>query len=87
MQALASGAPHQLTTPATVRPEGLMNSFRAEFFNIFNRTYLNNPDSGNPAATTQRNAAGVVTAGFGRVNPASTFSPPRNGQVVARFQF
>ena len=62
-------------------------SFRAEFFNIFNRTYLNNPDSGNPAATTQRNAAGVVTAGFGRVNPASTFSPPRNGQVVARFQF
>ncbi len=62
-------------------------SFRAEFFNIFNRTYLNNPDSGNPAATTQRNAAGIVTAGFGRVNPASVFNPPRNGQVVARFQF
>ncbi len=62
-------------------------SFRAEFFNVFNRTYLNNPDSGNPAATTQRNAAGVVIAGFGRINPASTFNPPRNGQVVARFQF
>jgi len=62
-------------------------SFRAEFFNVFNRTYLNNPDSGNPAATTQINSAGVVTAGFGRINPASVFSPPRSGQVVARFQF
>jgi hypothetical protein len=62
-------------------------SFRAEFFNVFNRTYLNNPDSGNPAATTQINAAGVVTAGFGRINPASVFSPPRSGQFVARFQF
>jgi hypothetical protein len=62
-------------------------SLRAEFFNVFNRTYLNNPDSGNPGATTQINAAGVVTAGFGRINPASVFSPPRSGQVVARFQF
>ncbi|MBM3761804.1 MAG: hypothetical protein FJW36_16350 [Acidobacteria bacterium] len=62
-------------------------SVRGEFFNVFNRTYLNNPDSGNPAATTNINAAGVVTAGFGRINPASTFNPPRNGQVVARFQF
>ena len=62
-------------------------SFRAEFFNVLNRTYLNNPDSGNPAATTQINSAGVVTAGFGRINPASVANPPRNGQVVARFQF
>ncbi len=62
-------------------------SFRAEFFNVFNRTYLNNPDSGNPAATTRLDAAGNVIAGFGRINPASVFSPPRSGQIVARFQF
>lgn len=62
-------------------------SFRGEFFNVFNRTYLNNPDSGNPTATTQTNSAGIVTAGFGRINPASVFNPPRSGQVVVRFQF
>ena len=62
-------------------------SLRGEFFNVFNRTYLNNPDSGNPAATTRTDAAGNVTAGFGRINPASVFNGPRNGQVVARFQF
>lgn len=62
-------------------------SFRGEFFNVFNRTYLNNPDSGNPAAATRTDANGNVTAGFGRINPASVFSGPRNGQVVARFQF
>lgn len=62
-------------------------SFRGEFFNVFNRTYLNNPDSGNPSATTRTDAAGNVIAGFGRINPASVFNPPRNGQVVARFQF
>ena len=38
-------------------------------------------------AVTQRNAAGVVTAGFGRVNPASTSSPVSNGQAVASLQF
>lgn len=62
-------------------------SFRGEFFNVFNRTFLNNPDAGNPLATTNRDAAGNITAGFGRINPASVFSPPRNGQIVARFQF
>ena len=62
-------------------------SFRGEFFNVFNRTYLNNPDSGNPAATTRTDALGNVTAGFGRINPASVFNGPRNGQIVARFQF
>lgn len=69
-------------------------SVRAEFFNVFNRTYLNNPNggtpaagAGNPAQTTQFNSAGILTAGFGRIDPASVYSPPRSGQIVARFQF
>lgn len=62
-------------------------SFRAEFFNVFNRTYRNNPGGGNPAATTNRDANGNVTAGFGRIDPASVYAPPRSGQIVARFSF
>jgi hypothetical protein len=60
---------------------------RAEFFNIFNRTYLPNPSTSNPlAATTTSN--GVLTGGFGYINPlASLFFQPRNGQLVARIQF
>jgi hypothetical protein len=60
---------------------------RAEFFNIFNRTYLNNPDSGNAQATQQTNALGVPISGFGRINSGSVFAPPRSGQLVARFEF
>jgi hypothetical protein len=62
-------------------------SIRAEFFNAFNRTYLNNPDSGNALATQTRNAQGAPISGFGRINPGSVFTPPRSGQIVARFQF
>ena len=63
-------------------------SVRAELFNVFNRTYLNVPDSGNALATQNVNAAtGQVISGFGRVNTASTFLPPRSGQIVARIQF
>lgn len=60
---------------------------RAEFFNIFNRTYLPNPSSGNPlAATTTSN--GQLTGGFGYINPySSLFFQPRNGQLVARIQW
>ena len=61
---------------------------RAELFNVFNRTYLNNPDSGNAKATqTIDPRTGFASAGFGRVNTGSTFAPPRSGQIVARFQF
>ena len=62
-------------------------SLRLEMFNVFNRTYLNNPDSGNSLATQVVNAAGAVVSGFGRINTAGTFLPPRSGQIVARFQF
>jgi hypothetical protein len=67
--------------------ERISFSFRAEFFNVFNRTYRNNPDSGNAQATPIYNSAGNLTAGFGRINPGSVFAPPRSGQFVARIQF
>jgi hypothetical protein len=63
-------------------------SVRAEFFNVFNRTYLNNPDSTNALATQVTNpATGQTTSGFGRINTGTTFLPPRSGQIVARFTF
>ncbi|MGA3234781.1 MAG: TonB-dependent receptor [Bryobacteraceae bacterium] len=60
---------------------------RAEFFNVFNRTYLNNPTSTNSIATTTYNSAGQLTSGFGYINPGSVENNPRNGQLVARFRF
>ena len=59
---------------------------RAEFTNIFNRTEVNNPTSTN-AFATQTTKGGQTTAGFGWINTATVFSLPRQGQLVARFQF
>ena len=70
----------------TIR-EGMRLEMRAMFFNPFNRTELNNPASTNALATTTRNSAGLLTGGFGWVNPGSTFSSPRNGMLEAKFQF
>jgi hypothetical protein len=67
--------------------EGMSLEVRGEFFNIFNRTEFNNPDSTNALAPPVVNSSGVPTSGFGRVNPQSVFLPPRSGQLVARFQF
>jgi len=60
---------------------------RAEFFNIFNRTYLANPSLTAPTQPQARNGAGVPTSGFGYINSTSLYSQPRNGQLVARFTF
>jgi len=60
---------------------------RAEFTNIFNRTEMSNPTAANPAATQTRNAAGQTTAGYGYINTGALFAAPRQGQLVARFQF
>ena len=60
---------------------------RAEFFNAFNRTQLNNPDAANPLQTQQRNAQGVPTAGFGRINTGTVYGPPRSGQIVMRYSW
>jgi len=67
--------------------EAMNLQVRAEFFNVFNRTYLNNPDSGNALATQAYNPNGTVSSGFGRINSGSVFLSPRSGQLVARFQF
>jgi hypothetical protein len=61
--------------------EGATFQVRAEFFNVFNRTVLPMPSSGN--ITTPQTQA---ISGFGRLNPASVGSP-RTGQIVARIQF
>ncbi|HEY7390628.1 MAG TPA: carboxypeptidase regulatory-like domain-containing protein [Bryobacteraceae bacterium] len=60
---------------------------RAEFTNIFNRTEMNNPSASNALSTPLRNPAGQTTSGFGYINLGTVFSPPRQGQLVARFQF
>jgi hypothetical protein len=61
-------------------------SVRGEFFNVFNRTYLNNPDSANAAATPVL-SNGQIISGFGRIATNTVAQPPRFGQIVARFQF
>ena len=60
---------------------------RAEFFNALNRIQLNNPDAANPLQTQQRNAQGVPTSGFGRINTGTVFGPPRSGQIVTRLSW
>jgi hypothetical protein len=69
--------------------EGKLNfQIRAEFSNIFNRTFLNSPTSNNALAAQTRSASsGLATAGFGFINTGTVQSPPRNGTLVARFTF
>ena len=67
--------------------ENMTFQLRAEFFNVFNRTYLNNPTATNSIASTTNNAQGQLTSGFGYINPGSVQNNPRNGQIVARFRF
>lgn len=61
-------------------------NIRLEFNNIFNRTYPVNPVSAN-AQATQTITNGKTSAGFGWINTSSVLNPPRNGTLVARFQF
>jgi hypothetical protein len=68
---------------------------RAEFFNIFNHTYLPTPSSGNfetpdSTATVGTQSYLSSTGGFGRDNAATIGNEStqyRTGQLVARFQF
>ncbi len=60
---------------------------RAEFTNVFNRTYMNNPASTNPQAAQTRTSTGQTASGFGFIDTTSVPSLPRQGQLVARFQF
>ena len=65
---------------------------RAEFTNIFNRTEPNNPIVNNALATPTNSGNGNTSGGFGAIitnatTGAVTFSPPRQGTLVARLQF
>jgi hypothetical protein len=66
-------------------------SVRAEFTNIFNRTFLNNPLANNFQAVQTRNpVTGLNSGGFGWINTATTstqFGQPRSGTIVARLTF
>ena len=81
--------------------ERVTMSIRAEFNNILNRTYLNNPAINGTGVSPQTNpvcqlpsgtngtcAAGLrIVSGFGSINTSSVLYPPRTGQIVARFEF
>ncbi len=66
--------------------EGVQLSIRADFQNIFNRTFISDPTSTNANATQTRDAYGKPNAGFGYINTA-TGTKPRTGIIVARIQF
>jgi hypothetical protein len=69
--------------------EQMRLTVRINFVNIFNRLYMNNPSATGPTAPTTRNAAGLLTGGFGFINyvGGSTFAPPRQGTLEMRFSF
>jgi hypothetical protein len=67
--------------------EGMTFEIRGEFFNIFNRINYAGPSSGNTTASVTRDSAGRLTGGFGYINWTTSGNSPRNGQLVARFQF
>jgi hypothetical protein len=60
---------------------------RAEIFNPFNRTFMNNPVATNPLQTQRVDAQGKPIAGFGRIDTGSIFGPPRSGQIVTRLSW
>jgi hypothetical protein len=67
---------------------------RAEFVNIFNRTYLPSPSSLNPQLPLSKNNQGQYTAGFGTINATAAINTvpalngaARTGTLIARFTF
>jgi hypothetical protein len=71
--------------------ESMSLNLRVEFNNVFNRTYLGNPQAtGYTLSQVFSSKTGLATPGFGYINPAvasNQFGQPRNGVIVARFQF
>jgi hypothetical protein len=61
-------------------------AIRMEFFNVFNRTEMNNPSAGN-AQSTQLLQNGVAVSGFGYINTGSVAFGPRSGQLVGQFHW
>ena len=86
--------PHQVNENGTFGRtfrlrERVTLSFRAEFFNVFNRVALGAPSSSNPTGTVTTNNATGAISGFGyySVGNKSNFGGQRNGDLVARIQF
>jgi hypothetical protein len=67
--------------------EAMSIEVRVEFFNIFNRTALPGPSTGNALAPQVSSAAGVPTSGFGFIQTSGGLGGSRNGQFLARFRF
>ena len=69
--------------------EKMAFTVRMNFQNIFNRTEMSNPAGTNILTPTTKGANGLLTGGFGFINyvGGTTFSPPRQGTLEARFQF
>jgi hypothetical protein len=67
--------------------EGMSFQVRGEFFNIFNRTEVNNPSISNALATPTVNSRGQTTSGFGFINTGSVAFGPRSGQIVGQFRW
>ncbi|HLI84055.1 MAG TPA: TonB-dependent receptor [Bryobacteraceae bacterium] len=81
--------------------ERMSLTVRAEFNNIFNRTYLNNPTTTGvgispqtaPTCKLPTGGSGAcspgeqLSSGFGVINTSTTFAAPRTGQMVAQFVF
>jgi hypothetical protein len=63
--------------------------FRAEFFNIFNRTVTPSPTGTNAKLATLYNpTTGALQQGFGRIDPnQAQVGTPRTGQLVLRVNF
>ena len=67
--------------------EAMSIEVRVEFFNIFNRTALPGPSTGNALAPQVSTAAGVPSSGFGFIQTSGGLGGSRNGQFLARFRF
>jgi hypothetical protein len=72
--------------------ESVNLNIRAEFANILNRAFWNDPANlGNAQTLAAKDpVTGVYTNGFGRLPPESSTAVntlPRNGTIVARFTF
>src|SRR5579871_5605796 len=75
-----------------VGKEGKYNlQIRAEFQNIFNRTFLSAPSLANPLlpiATTNSGGLTINSSGFGSIATLNgAGAQPRSGQAIARFTF
>jgi hypothetical protein len=73
--------------------EGMKVSFRFEFFNVFNRVRIPNPESTGFGSGTQNiqntqtyDSNGNAVSGFGYIN-ARDAGGQRTGQIVLRFTF